>query len=209
MMSSSKARRSVPPPPGSAAHKTSVYSRFIPREELSSFAAWAPGILSDDDNTYGTGVESGPASAETDSEQVAEKLRQARQNGYQDGYRDGLVALEGFKRSFAAQATQQLGALVGSVGGQLDALQQEMAEALAATALSLARQIVRTELAHRPEAVAIVAAEAVEALRQGGVREPERIAAMLDAAAYGLYRKGKGDLLDGIATVVAGVLRRV
>lgn len=49
----------------------------------------------------------------------------------------------------------------------------------------------------------------VEALRQGGVREPERIAAMLDAAAYGLYRKGKGDLLDGIATVVAGVLRGV
>ncbi|MEP7140346.1 MAG: FliH/SctL family protein [Caldimonas sp.] len=164
MMSSSKARRSVAPPPGSAAHKATVYSRFIPREELSSFAAWAPGNLSDDDNSFGAGVESGPASAEAESEQVAEKLRQARQNGYQDGYRDGLVALEGFKRSFAAQATQQLGALVGSIGGQLDALQQDMAEALAATALSLARQIVRSELAQRPEAVATVAAEAVESL---------------------------------------------
>jgi len=53
------------------------------------------------------------------------------------------------------------------------------------------------------------AAALVEALRQGGVREPERIAAVLDAAAYGLYRKGKGDLLDGIATVVEGVLRGV
>jgi hypothetical protein len=49
-----------------------------------------------------------------------------------------------------------------------------------------------------------------EALRQGGVREPERrIAGVLDAAAYGLYRKGKGDLADGIATVVKGVLRGV
>ena len=49
----------------------------------------------------------------------------------------------------------------------------------------------------------------VEALRQGGVREPERIAGVLDAAAYGIYRKGKGTLLDGIATVVEGVLRGV
>jgi AcrR family transcriptional regulator len=49
----------------------------------------------------------------------------------------------------------------------------------------------------------------VEALRKGGVREPERIAGVLDAAAYGLFRKGAGDLLDGIAIVVEGVLRGV
>ena len=49
----------------------------------------------------------------------------------------------------------------------------------------------------------------VDALRQGGVREPERIAGVLDAAAYGLFRKGKGDLAGGIATVVEGVLRGV
>jgi len=49
----------------------------------------------------------------------------------------------------------------------------------------------------------------VEALRKGGVREPERIAGVLDAAAYGIYRKGNGTLLDGIATVVEGVLRGV
>jgi AcrR family transcriptional regulator len=47
----------------------------------------------------------------------------------------------------------------------------------------------------------------VEALRKGDVAEPERIAAILDGAAYGLYRKGKVDLLDGIVTVVEGVLR--
>lgn len=49
----------------------------------------------------------------------------------------------------------------------------------------------------------------VKALREGGVREPERIAAVLDAAAYGIYRKGRGEMLDGIATVVEGVLRGV
>lgn len=49
----------------------------------------------------------------------------------------------------------------------------------------------------------------VKALREGGVREPERIAMVLDGAAYGIYRKGKGEMLDGIATVVEGVLRGV
>ena len=164
MMSSSKARRNVPPPPGSAAHKAAVYSRFIPREEISSFAAWAPGDLSGPANAFGAGAEPAPTGDEPDSEEVAAKLRAARQTGYQDGYRDGLVALEGFKQSYAAQVTQQIGVLVGSVGDQLDALQQQMAEALAATAVSLARQIVRSEIAQRPEAVAVVAAEAVEAL---------------------------------------------
>ncbi len=164
MMSSSKARRNVPPPIGSAAHKASVYSRFIPREELSSFAAWAPGNLAGTENTYGTGADTAAAAPVIDSEQVAAKLRLARQTGYQDGYRDGLVALEGFKQGFAAQVTQQIGVLVGAVGGQLDALQQEMAEALAATAVSLARQIVRSELAQRPAAIVAVASEAVEAL---------------------------------------------
>ncbi len=91
-------------------------------------------------------------------------MRQARQSGYQDGYRDGLVALEGFKQSFAHQATLQVGQLVKAIGGQLDAMQQEMAEALAATALALARQIVRSELAARPESVAAVAQEALETL---------------------------------------------
>ena len=91
-------------------------------------------------------------------------MRQARQSGYQDGYRDGLVALEGFKQSFAHQATLQVGQLVKAIGSQLDAMQQEMAEALAATALALARQIVRSELAARPESVAAVAQEALETL---------------------------------------------
>ncbi len=190
-MSSSKAKRNVPPPLGSAAHKASVYSRFIPREELSSFAAWAPGNLSGADNHYGTGAEAAPAAAEVDSEQVAAKLRLARQTGYQDGYRDGLVALEGFKQGFASQVTQQIGVLVGAVGGQLDALQQEMAEALAATAVSLARQIVRSELAQRPEAVASVAAEAVETL----LLNARHVTLRVHPDDYTLVAQGAADVL--------------
>ena len=163
MTTSSSKRRNVPPPPGSPTAKAALYARFIPREELSSFAAWQPGDLS--------GATPAPkAAAEREGPRVdpvellAEQVRGARQSGYQDGYRDGLVALEGFKLSFAQQTTLQVGALVQSVGAQLDALQQEMAQAIAAAATSLARQIVRDELRNRPELVAKVAQEALDTL---------------------------------------------
>jgi flagellar assembly protein FliH len=141
-----------------------LYSRFIPREELSSFESWSFGDVSAAAAPAGA-----PTSREAEApldpaELQAQQLRAARQSGYQDGYRDGLVALEGFKQSFAHQATLQVGQLVKAIGGQLDAMQQEMAEALAATALALARQIVRSELAARPQSVATVAQEALETL---------------------------------------------
>ena len=169
MTRSSSRQRNVPPPTGAggpAGAKAAIYARFIPREELSSFAAWAPGDLSGaGPATPGAGAAAEPMPAPVDPvEQQAELVRQARQSGYQDGYRDGLVALEGFKQSFAHQATLQVGQLVKAIGSQLDAMQQEMAEALAATALALARQIVRSELAARPESVAAVAQEALETL---------------------------------------------
>src|SRR5947209_9376627 len=129
-----KQPRSVPPPaeaPQRAAPRD-LYSRFIPREELSSFASWSFGDVS-------AGAPPGAAAPTADApldpaEAHAQELRAARQSGYQDGYRDGLVALEGFKRTFASQTTAQVGTLVRSVGEQLDTLQQAMARALAATA---------------------------------------------------------------------------
>ena len=44
-MSAAKQPRPVPPPAegARATAPRDVYSRFIPREELSSFAAWHPG----------------------------------------------------------------------------------------------------------------------------------------------------------------------
>ena len=160
-MTSPRTPRNVPPPPGSTAGKGSPYTRFIPREELSSFAAWAPGDFSS------PAQESAPIEEPPAPDPVAvhaEQVQHARQSGYQDGYRDGLVALEGFKQSFASQTTTQVGALVRSVGEQLDALQQEMARALAATATALARQVLRSELAARPECVTQVAEQALDAL---------------------------------------------
>ncbi|MFY9514330.1 MAG: FliH/SctL family protein [Rubrivivax sp.] len=163
MSSSSKPplqHRNVPPPPNSK--PASAYTRFIPREELGDFAAWRPG-------TFGGGVapeeppvQAEPAApAEPTAEEWQAKIAAARQAGYQDGYRDGLVALEGFKQSFAQQATSQVGALLQSFDAQLDRLDQELAASVARTAVQLARQVLRAELQQHPERVGQVATEAV------------------------------------------------
>ena len=162
-MTAAKPRPVPAPAEGGRAAPRDLYSRFIPREELSSFESWSFGDVS-------AGAAPGPAAREAaeapldPAELHAQQLRAARQSGYQDGYRDGLVALEGFKQSFAQQMTAQLGQLLESFDRQLDGLEQQMADALARTATQLARQVVRTELTIHPELVAQVAQEAVNAV---------------------------------------------
>jgi flagellar assembly protein FliH len=158
-MTSSNFKKGPPPKDGA---KGSVYSRFIPREELSSFSSWNPDSLSGSTTRSGTGA---PAEDPVPpAEVLAQQLTAARQGGYQDGYRDGMAALEGFKQGFATQITAQIGRLMESHGVQLDALQQQVAQTVAKCALSLAREVVRSELALRPELVATVAQEAVDTL---------------------------------------------
>ena len=142
------------------------YARFIPREELRDFAAWTPdafggGAPGDAGRGAGDAADE-PSTAGT--EPGSSRLDAARQAGYHDGYRDGLVALDGFKRSFAAQTTAQLGALLERFDAALLGLEREMAATLAHTAVELARQVVRSELATRPELVTRVAEDALAAV---------------------------------------------
>jgi len=183
--------KNVPPPAGASA-KGSVYSRFIPREELSSFASWSPGTLSGGAEPAGTGVQR-PA-VEPDAPpppDPAQLLHAARQAGYQDGYRDGMAALDGFKQTYAAQITAQVGALTRSYGSELDALQQDMARALAVSATHLARQIVRSELATRPELVAVVAQEALDTL----LMSARQITVRVHPDDHGFVAQGAADVL--------------
>jgi|SRR6185436_6790672 flagellar assembly protein FliH len=129
------------------------YGRFIPREELQDFASWKPGAFG------AAGAASAPDSAEQQASAQA-----ARQAGYQEGYRDGLVALENFKRSVLQQNAAQFGLLLQQFDEQLDALELEMARALARVAASIAQQVVRDELTTQPQRIARVAQEAVEAV---------------------------------------------
>lgn len=136
----------------------SSYTRFIPREELDEFAAWRPNAFGD------TATPSAPSTvAQREAEQQG-AVHDSRQAGYQDGYRDGLVALESFKQSFAQQMTAQIGTLVAGFDAAFGALEEQIADGVARTATALARQVVRSELAVRPELVAQVASDAINAV---------------------------------------------
>jgi flagellar assembly protein FliH len=167
--------RNVPPPPGrtpgsgTTAKSASTYARFIPREELGDVASWQPGAFGAP--AGGFAASPGATSASTPPPGTDEaRARQAaehaavRQAGYQDGYRDGLAALENFKQHFAAQATAQVGALLHGFDEQLTQLDQRVADTLLRCAVQLAQQVVRSELALRPELVAKVASDAVNAV---------------------------------------------
>ncbi|WP_343628055.1 FliH/SctL family protein [Roseateles sp.] len=186
--------RQVPPPPRPDGDPRGggTYSRIIPREELSGFAAWNPGSLDGGAPPRRPSV-SAPAPVEPPAPppppgpSVEELMQQARQAGYQDGYRDGMAALDAFKQSFAKQISAQVGQLVASFDHDMQAIEQDMAAALARTAVELARQVVRNELSTAPELIARVAHDAVEALlinaRHVRVRvHPDDLPLVLDGA---------------------------
>ena len=190
--------RQVPPPDRREGERRGSYARFIPGEEIQGAKAWSLDNLGSPSPSpfapMRPGAAQPPAPAAAPAEpppppepSVAEQLHAARQSGYQDGYRDGMAALDAFKQSFAKQISAQLGALVQSFDAEFDALEQQMADALARSAVELARQVVRGELVQRPELIADVAHQAVEALlinaRHVRVRvNPEDLPLVLDGA---------------------------
>jgi len=167
-MSKPTSFKNVPAPPGSKAGN--AYTRFIPREELGDFASWQPDAFGGNASQGGRAAFAARAAAaaaeptEPDAAEWQLRVTAARQAGYQDGYRDGTAALENFKQNFAQQATAQVGTLLDAFDAQLLALDGEMAQTLARTAVQLAQQVLRTELNQRPELVAKVASEAVNAV---------------------------------------------
>jgi len=158
----------------------STYARFIPREELDGFAAWRP-------DAFGDKAGARPA---TEAQRSAEH-QAVRQAGYQDGYRDGLVALESFKQSFAQQMASQLTPLVSAFDQAFIELEAQIADSVARTAIALARQVVRSELVVRPELVAQVAAEAVNAV----LLSARHIRAFVHPDDQALVQAGAGDAL--------------
>ncbi len=191
------------PPPGKPA---GTYSRFIPREELGSFAAWNPDTLNGE---LDASEDDAPA-APTEAPSAQALAAAARQAGYQDGYRDGLAALDSFKQSFAQQMAAQVGVLVGNFHSQLDTLEAQMAQAVANASVMLARRVVRSELLVRPEQVAQVAQQAVNAvlLSAGHIKitvNPADLSLVAEGAAEALQARG-ARLLGDAAIERGGVL---
>lgn len=168
--------RQVPPPDRREGDRRGSYARFIPGEELQGARAWNLDNLGNAPPSPFAPMRSPPpAAAQAPAAPVQpppppepslhEQLHAARQSGYQDGYRDGMAALDAFKQSFAQQMSRQIGALVSGFDGEMRALEDDMAQSVARIAVELARQVVRSELEQRPELIARVAHDAVEALQ--------------------------------------------
>ncbi len=141
-------------PSGSA---KSQPGRFIPREELPPCTVWQPGHLNEPSAAK-------RASAQAQEAALAAARQAGQKEGYQDGYRDGMAALAGFKESFAQQAQAQIGALLEAFDQEMTSMEQAMAISLTRLATRLAQHVVRAEIRTRPELVAQVAQEAVDAL---------------------------------------------
>lgn len=180
----------MPAPEGSKA--ASSYTRFIPREELGPVQAWQPGAFGVV-RARSAAPEQRPAGPT--EQEIKAQLDAARQQAYEEGYRDGLAALEGFKQSYSAQVSARVGQLVQSFDAQWAGIEDQMSKAVARSAVLLARQIVRTELSTRPELVAQVARDAVDAVlmsaRQVVVRvHPDDLTLVAQGAADALESRG-------------------
>jgi flagellar assembly protein FliH len=201
------------------ARPPNAYARFIPREEVGEVTAWQPGSFSgperrtaDRRKAAHPSPSAPPAAAPAaeDAErarQLAQAVEAARQAGYRDGYRDGLVALESFKQSYAQQVSAQVAGVVVACQTQLDALQTTMAESVTQAAVALARQVVRHELATRPDLVSVVAREAVESILESARQLSLRVHpddAALVAAGAGEALSARGVRVVADATVERG-----
>lgn len=186
-------RLNIPPPPGSKAAAGS-YSRIIPREELGSFAAWQPGALGPPgaaSDRRRKPREPAPPDAPPSEAVWRERMAEARKLGYQDGYRDGLVGLENFKQAHASQSATQVGMLLGSLDEQWTALEPTLAQAVARTAVLLARRVLRQELQTRPQHIVGLAQEAIGAV----MHSARRIELHVHPDDVALVEEGAGELL--------------
>lgn len=193
--------RQVPPPERREGDRRNTYARFIPGEELQGAKAWNMSNLGGvaAPSPFTTAKPPPPPAAAAPVQpppppepDLHEQLHAARQAGYQDGYRDGMSALDAFKQSFAQQMSKQLGTLVTGFDTEMRALEDDMAASVARIAVELARQVVRSELEQRPELIARVAHDAVEALQLSARHVRMRV----HPDDFALVRDGAGDELD-------------
>jgi flagellar assembly protein FliH len=221
MTSSKSGIRNVPPPEGSKDRPANAYARFIPREELADFAAWTPGAFGD---LGGGAANASPkpqaakpgraeppappaAPPEPTAEQWLAKIEEARGQGYNQGYRDGLEALEAAKRQFAQQVSTQMAQIVAAFDEQTQGLDASLADTLVQTAVMLARQVVRSEIAQRPELIVQVAEDAIGAVilsaRHLRLRLNPKDLPLVEAGCSELL-KARGVLLQGDAAIRVG-----
>ena len=141
------------------------------------------------------------------AERMANPIEEARAQGYSQGYRDGLEALDAAKRQYAQQMSAQVAQVLAAFDQQTQALDVRLADTLVRSAVLLARQVVRSEVAQRPELIVQVAQDAISAVilsaRHLRLRLHPQDVALVEAGAADLLA-ARSVLLQADATLSPG-----
>lgn len=134
-----------------------AFGRFIPSEEVGAAVSWNFGAVDP------------AAAARMLAWQEREETAAQREAAYAQGFDAGLAAagelsarqVEQFMRDTGRQMAGHLSDAVAGLTGELDSARQDMAAQLLDLACEVARQVVRSELAGRPDAIRPVIDEAL------------------------------------------------
>lgn len=124
------------------------FGRFIPKEHVGEAALWEFQSLSGTEPLRGT------------EKLLSDRERRAYERGQQDGYAAGEQAAMQVK----AQHAREMARVLDELRGRFAELESEGAEAVLKLALSIARQVIRREIAIDAEAVLPPLREAVAAV---------------------------------------------
>lgn len=172
--------------------KSSLHSRFIPREEIDAVAAWS--FSSMDAGQTAPAPLAEPEPEPQPPIDLELMLQEARQQAYAEGFQHGhdagsqetRDALEAVIRRSAEETAVRMGQLLHSMGDQLIAAEQHIARQILELSCDLARQVVRQELKVNTRHLRAVIGEALEQMVEDGLpatvrMNPEDLALMKGA----------------------------
>ena len=145
---------------------------FIPKEKLTAYQRWELAAF-DEDEREANSLEKAaaqpadtPRQAEPSSEpsvvlptatDIERMHNEAHEQGYSAGYAEGLAESQ--------DITARMAEILQSLNQAVEGIEQHVAEQLLATALEIARQVLRQSLQVKPELLLPVVREAVAALQ--------------------------------------------
>lgn len=172
--------------------KSSLHSRFIPREEIDAVAAWS--FSSMDAGQTAPAPLAQPEPEPQPPIDLELMLQEARQQAYAEGFQHGhdagsqetRDALEAVIRRSAEETAVRMGQLLHSMGDQLIAAEQHIARQILELSCDIARQVVRQELKVNTRHLRAVIGEALEQMVEDGLpatvrMNPEDLALMKGA----------------------------
>lgn len=152
-----------------------AYKRFIPSEEIGEVSQWRFGAV-DEAELRAAELAAAQIAAAQDEGAAQERYEKAWQEGYAEGLAQGQAEataqaqqrMQEYQANEGRETAERLAALVQSLDARLQEAEQRIASGVLEIACSLARQVVRQELAGNPNALQPVVREALGMLLTDG-----------------------------------------